>query len=139
MKHIRSYSEQDLKDILLEVNDVGFSTIMGEYSTDINCILIRASEGVYSPPSINDWIYQIGKKDNQIIIKTKREEKINNINNIVKDCLLRLKDYLGDRYIKCKIYYFDKSTSYYKSELIKLKEDMILNEAIVGIEFYYYK
>ena len=52
---------------------------------------------------------------------------------IVKDCLLRLKDYLDDKYIECKIYYSNE----FRWESLKLKEDMSLNGIIGGIEFYY--
>lgn len=72
MKYIKLYEsfETDIKDILLEVTDLGYQTI-----------------------------YNYGYS--KYIAIFKRSTHINY--NEVKDCILRIKDYLGDRYFSCEI------------------------------------
>jgi hypothetical protein len=83
MKYIKlyeSFNTQDIKDILLEVEDLGYGT---------KIILLEDETGNY------------GDHEGIMIIAPSR----GSIKYIeIEDCLLRLKDYLGDRYIECKVF-----------------------------------
>lgn len=78
MKYIKLYEAfnmQDLRDILLEAEDLGYQYMF------------------------------IRRELNYVISISKAGIEIKSINyDELKDCLLRLKDYLGDKYIGCEIY-----------------------------------
>lgn len=91
MKYVKLYEsfETDLEDILLEITDLGY-----EYYID----------------------YFTGESEhiNALIIDNKKGETYI-IFDEVKDCLLRLKDYLGNRFIDCTVYNGVLSEWKYKS------------------------
>lgn len=110
MKYIKLYEsfETDLEDILLEIEDRGYCTIIF---------------------------------DNYLMI----DHPIRNINiNEVEDCLLRLKDYLADRYLMCHFAYsyFDENRllSWSKKEIdLDNLNDLIYNGYTLNRIFIYYK
>lgn len=80
MKYIKLYETfnmQDIMDILLEVEDLGYGTkiILLEEEMHEGIMIIAPNEG-------RGYIKYIE----------------------IEDCLLRLKDYLSDRYIECKVF-----------------------------------
>jgi hypothetical protein len=74
---------QDLRDILLEVEDLGYETGIGGRDLNYGIIISR-------PQNFESEMKSIRYAD-------------------LKDCLLRLKDYLGDKYIGCEIYDMNKN------------------------------
>ena len=116
MKYIKlyeSFNTQDIKDILLEVEDLGYGT---------KIILLEDETGNY------------GDHEGIMIIAPSR----GSIKYIeIEDCLLRLKDYLGDNYIGCKIMYYDNNNKA-RYELFNLTEECDLKSP-VGIIIDYRK
>jgi hypothetical protein len=127
MKYIKLYEEidkdsviykmQTIRDILLEVEDIGYETIVSN-----NYLAIQK------------WNNNFNDAENKINFGE------------VKDCLLRLKDYLGGRYISCSIFCSDPvyahGTKIYVTEWkqIRLDENININSSTeirkIGIFFY---
>lgn len=91
MKYLKLYEEMelanqmsqlDIEDILLEVKDIGYDVVVEE----------NFKHTIYDR---NDGLYYIKIYKNAEIPVNFDE---------IKDCVLRLKDYLGDRYIRCHTY-----------------------------------
>lgn len=76
MKYIKLYEsfETDIEDILLEITDLGYEYKMGYEHT----------------MDENNYISIVNTKDSNF--------------NIILDCVLRLKEYLGDRYVCCYLF-----------------------------------
>lgn len=84
MKYIKLYEsfETDIEDILLEITDLGYLVLVHHKNADM----------------INDVSH----------IQIKKYQKFNKINyEEIKDCVLRLKEYLNNNriQIECNIYY----------------------------------
>lgn len=121
MKYLRNYrvyesisdtqyrSEQDMRDICLELVDMGMS-IHFDYNGDKNvlsrCMVIYNDNGSH----VHDWA-------------------------TIKDYALRLKDYLGDDYLK--FIYFSKDIINKNWHSIDLNEDTKISKKIIsfGVEY----
>jgi hypothetical protein len=115
MKYLKLYEsfETDIEDILLEITDLNYSYAINDKHNEL---------GIY-----NSAYIAITKIDNQ-----GKYEFING--NDIKDCVLRLKDYIGNRYICCKIY----SNNPFESKTFELTEDCDLKSPY-GLLIYYKK
>lgn len=120
MKYIKLYEAfnmQDLRDILLEVEDLGYGTASTlEEKEDREGIMIVAPNEM-RPDNGRGYIKYIE----------------------VEDCLLRLKDFLGDSYIECKV--FNLATNRWSS--FPLSDDVLHQgwdwRNIIGIQINYKK
>jgi hypothetical protein len=114
MRYLKLYEsfDSDLEDILLEITDMGYSYSIDKYNKHYIVI------------------YKIAPQDHVSRYEDMRQYDI-------KDCLLRLKDYLGDNYIGCKIMYYDNNNKA-RYELFNLTEECDLKSP-VGIIIDYRK
>ena len=117
MKHLEKFnwfrknevSEEDIKDILLEVEDLGMTTVFGS-GHNYNYLKVTTSE---------DEVYSVYWKD-------------------IKDCVLRLKSYLGGKFI-----YFAYVNNFFYSTgnsiRQKINDKTVIEEPIRSFEIKYDK
>lgn len=115
MKYIKAYESltkgediQNLKDILLEADDMGFVTEVRNTINYIN-VTIKTIKVGYSQKSFDF--------------------------DEVKDCVLRLKDYAGDRYHEFDIMIIGKVGSPYW-KILELSEDIVISYPIHEVSIW---
>ena len=127
MKHLRRYNEsidpdirQDILDICLDIVDVGFKISIVENKINKNNYIYIEHERSFSPYPYKKNIFKI--------------------DNNFKEVLLRLRDFLGDRYVNCSLLGND-SFGISTEKLIELTEDIDLEDVnkldILDIVIYF--
>jgi len=130
MKHIKTYkvfesneTEQDLKDILLELQDEGYIVI---HNDDV---LLAVTGEPSENPTKSIWVKD---SNNPSYSKGLDWEEL-------RDYALRIKDYLGDRYLSFmwRPILLGQSTKENFYQTIELNEDTEINEKIYSFVIKY--
>jgi len=115
MKHLKSFNEsisrEVVKDICLELEDLGMTSEIKEFQWQgyTQCVIIFNIKYKYKQTSYVLW-------------------------DDVKDCLLRLKKYLGKNFIHCSL----EPKKHIQSTIIRLNDDTKIGYPISGISMNYW-
>lgn len=109
MKYIKLYESfnRDIEDILLEITDIGYEYKIYENKSIYYITINKCSTWTFTQLSIDF--------------------------DDIKDCLLRLKDYLGDRYVGCD--FSNRNELSFKK--VELNEDTKIDEDVVIFYIHY--